>query len=289
MRVWKAFDTEVRSLAFAPDGAALAVGGLTGVKLFDTRTGQGRWSAGEKDGFARVAFTPDGWAVVALVGMRLLVLDAATGREAARHSRRIGAFAVPAEPGELLVLTAGHDIAEFRRLNLHDGEVYWKKPLRYHGGVTRMALSPDGRTVGTVGSWEALLLDVESRAVQFVHRMRSDEGRPAALAFSPDGGAFVFAERSTLRACRTDSLDPSAAVPTEGPAFRDLAFRRDGKALLAVRAAAAVEERSAETWEPTRAFDWKAGRLGCVAVSPDGALAAAGSDSGKVVVWDLDL
>lgn len=289
MRAWKAFDVEVRSLAFAPDGAAIAAGALSGVKLFDTRTGRERWSAEERDGFARVAFTPDGAHVVALVGMRLLILDAADGRQLARHSRRVAAFAVPPEPGALLVLTAGMDIAEFRRLNLLSGEVLWGKPLRYHGGITRMALSPDGRTVGTVGDWEALLLDVETRAATFVHRMRSDEGRPAALAFAPDGGAFVFAERGTLHACRTDSLDPSAAVRTDGPAFRDLAFRRDGRALFATRGASAVEEWDAQTWEKTRAFDWKAGRLGCVAVSPDGALGAAGSGRGKVVVWDVDL
>jgi hypothetical protein len=37
------------------------------------------------------------------------------------------------------------------------------------------------------------------------------------------------------------------------------------------------------------AFDWDMGRLRSVAFSPDGMLAAAGNDKGKIVVWDVDL
>ena len=37
-----------------------------------------------------------------------------------------------------------------------------------------------------------------------------------------------------------------------------------------------------------RTFTWDIGRMRSVAFSPDGLLAAAGSDTGKVVVWDVD-
>ncbi|HEY2784230.1 MAG TPA: hypothetical protein VGJ05_04570 [Fimbriiglobus sp.] len=36
-----------------------------------------------------------------------------------------------------------------------------------------------------------------------------------------------------------------------------------------------------------RCFDWKLGRLMCLALAPDGTRAAAGSESGKVVIWDV--
>ena len=45
----------------------------------------------------------------------------------------------------------------------------------------------------------------------------------------------------------------------------------------------------ADTRAQLRTLDWKAGRLASVAFSPDGALAAAGTEDGKIVVWDVDV
>lgn len=290
MRTWTAFTTPVRAFAFAPDGATLACASPgAGVKLFEVATGRGLWHFSESSFDPQVAFTPDGAKLVALVKQRIAVLDVADGRELARHSRMLAGFAVPPEPNELLVVTAGMDTAEFRRLNLVDGTVLWKKVLQYHGGITRVELSPDAKTLGTVGAWEAMLLDVGTRKIRHAQRLKADARRTRALAFAPDGTELVFAERSTLHAMSVDAPEQVRSTDFDGPAFHDLAFRRDGRGLFAVRGTPSVEELSADTWEPLTAHDWKAGKLVRVAVSPDGAVAAAGSDSGKVVVWDVDL
>jgi WD40 repeat protein len=36
-------------------------------------------------------------------------------------------------------------------------------------------------------------------------------------------------------------------------------------------------------------YTWNIGRMRSIAFSPDGTLAAAGSDTGKIIVWDVDV
>ncbi|WP_162672831.1 hypothetical protein [Gemmata massiliana] len=62
-----------------------------------------------------------------------------------------------------------------------------------------------------------------------------------------------------------------------------------GKYLAATSNDATVKVYDTTTWELSRTFTWNIGRMRSIAFSPDGALAAAGGDAGKVVVWDVDL
>jgi WD40 repeat protein len=71
--------------------------------------------------------------------------------------------------------------------------------------------------------------------------------------------------------------------------FTGLAFHPSGRYLAAISNDATVKFYDTVTWTLTRAFDWDIGRLRSIAFSPDGMLAAAGGDKGKIVVWDVDL
>ncbi len=70
--------------------------------------------------------------------------------------------------------------------------------------------------------------------------------------------------------------------------FTGIAVHPDGRRVLATCNDETVREYDAVTLQELRAYGWKVGRLRCVAIAPDGLTAAAGSDTGKVVVWDLE-
>ena len=71
--------------------------------------------------------------------------------------------------------------------------------------------------------------------------------------------------------------------------FTGLAFHPSGRFLAATSNDNTVKLYDTSTWTMAHAFDWQIGRLRSIAFSFDGMLAAAGSDKGKVVVWDFDL
>ena len=71
--------------------------------------------------------------------------------------------------------------------------------------------------------------------------------------------------------------------------FTGLAFHPSGRFLAATSNDATVKLYDTATWKVAHAFNWDIGRLRSVAFSPDGTLAAAGGDKGKIVVWDVDV
>jgi hypothetical protein len=71
--------------------------------------------------------------------------------------------------------------------------------------------------------------------------------------------------------------------------FTSLAFHPSGRFLAATSNDQTVKLYDTTSWELAKTFTWDIGRMRSIAFSPDGTLAAAGSDTGKVVVWDVDL
>jgi WD40 repeat protein len=71
--------------------------------------------------------------------------------------------------------------------------------------------------------------------------------------------------------------------------FTSLAFHPSGRFLAATSNDATVKLYDTSNWSLATTYTWDIGRMRSVAFSPDGLLAAAGSDTGRVVVWDVDV
>ena len=112
----------------------------------------------------------------------------------------------------------------------------------------------------------------------------------AVITVAPDGRQIVAAVVSHLYVFSPDDLKGKHVASNDGPKhFTGIAFHPSGKYLAATSNDETVKLYDTATWEVARTFIWNIGRMRSVAFSPDGALAAAGSDKGKVVVWDVDL
>jgi WD40 repeat protein len=110
------------------------------------------------------------------------------------------------------------------------------------------------------------------------------------LAFTADGSKLlVRAESRTVRLF--DAATGGAAgelVHPRRPYVTALAVHPRGPVACA-RTDGTVTFWDAQKREQLRTLDWKAGKLVSVAFAPDGALAAAGTEDGKVIVWDVDV
>ena len=86
------------------------------------------------------------------------------------------------------------------------------------------------------------------------------------------------------------AADPCPCViRTDWPNLRGMVFHPSGRFLLTVAEGSTVSLWETNTWTIRQEFDWKIGNLRSVGVSLNGYLAAVGSDSGVVTVWDWEV
>jgi WD40 repeat protein len=70
--------------------------------------------------------------------------------------------------------------------------------------------------------------------------------------------------------------------------FTGLTFSPDGRFLATSGNDGLVRFWEGSSGESREAFDWRIGKVLCVAFAPDGMRAAAGGSNGDIVVWDVD-
>jgi WD40 repeat protein len=111
------------------------------------------------------------------------------------------------------------------------------------------------------------------------------------LQFSPDGSRLVIRAGTSLLVwdARDLSRKPQKIRGERKGHFTGLAFHPTGRYLAATNHNETVTLFDTESWRPAATYAWDIGRMRSVAFSPDGALAAAGSDTSQIVIWDVDL
>lgn len=288
---WKAHAKPICSIAFTPDssGVVTASGDET-VKLWDwaNKSELRSWPGSQYS--APLSVSPDGrfvarggnGATVWPIGTIVPVLESAGFTEAVDFS-----------PDSATFVTHGNTSDTLRRWS-----VPTFRPLGGAWGGPRtagnfppgaMGFSPDGAILATTLGLSVLILrdsstgeelgrltPAKSTPAQVSHMAWTTDGRHLAAIYGPV--LIVWDVVSRAEVCRRQ---PSKKH------FKGLSSAPDGRLLTACNDNS-LQVWSPPDWQESAAFDWKIGKLVCVAVSRDGAVAAAGSSTGKVIVWDLD-
>jgi WD40 repeat protein len=306
----------VENLAFAPDGARLAAGGVRGpVEVWDTRTGERT----HMPHFAAlmshdaIHFHPDGTLFLGCVlGLRRINLDANTREDCSPDQFPSHYFAIAPDGSFLL---AERDNTVVRVACRADYLREWEAPFHLNvptagalcaglavmpGGKRFVTLERCGRTPEHESRFPDLVTD--SRDVSAVVLRACATGKvlqyapgPVALAerpvFSPDGKLLVVLGGRSLSAYRTAELsEPAVKMTNEVKRnFTGVAFHPSGQFLAAASNDATVRLIDTATWQEARSFTWELGKMRSVCFSPDGLRLAAGAEKGQIVIWDVDL
>jgi WD40 repeat protein len=113
---------------------------------------------------------------------------------------------------------------------------------------------------------------------------------PDQMILSPDSLTVACRTRNTIRIYpATGSWGQVPVITNDGKQhFTGIAYHPSGKWVAATSNDKSVKMYDAASGQLTQTFTWDIGRMRSIAFNPDGTTAAAGSDTGKVVVWDVD-
>jgi WD40 repeat protein len=295
---------QIEQLTFAPCGRALVGNVESGLCVWrDFADGQTPDWVSDSKYLRDPQFTADGrWLFAGATSLKRFDLDA--GRQCALKPWHDGVICCAVSPAEPLMLATQFEVgtkgvtrvALWRCDDLTRKGKVWQRDFRDRPFRVWPHFLPGGDRFARVE------IDTSARGRSLVHRIWTHDaatgqplGEPVAVphdgTVSPDGRWLFNVDGTSINLWPLEggADRKPVRIRNEGRKhFTGVAFHPSGKYLAAASTDESVKIYEAATGREARTFAWQIGKMRSVAFSPDGSVAAAGSDRGKVVVWDVD-
>ncbi len=289
MQVIDAFDSyeTVRSVAASPDGRFLAATASFAVTLIDWQTGQIINTVTTATPVGQMVFTADGKWLVFAFAEGLFRIATTPGATAIRISPGAFAGGVAIAPSGTTLIATTRGFRQSARL------LRWELPswqsisgFDFWSPFQRLAISPNGAFVAGIAPDTFELRFAISGGLSGRHLVRYvGEG---FLAFPRDSRTVLFGWESDLYGMETHAGGTVLRASSPGAAFVDAAFLGNGYHLATADSTSMLRVWSAESWQVVREYDWAVGEITCLAAATDGLSCVCGTDSGRLVLFDVD-
>jgi WD40 repeat protein len=289
MRVIDAFDTPVQTVTVSPDGRFVSATTNFRVRVWDWITGEQVSELGVIEPGRQVFSTDSRWLIDITKNAlsRRNLRAEPVGRVTHIGNGFSGGLAISPD-GKTLVATrtgAQRD-TPLERFSLPD----WRPLSGFDvwSPFERLAFSPNGEYIAGINHDSFELRYAASGGINDRQRAQG-WGHSVYLTFPRHSEAVVYGWDAEFHVMDTRNGNVMKRVrAAKDQLFLDASFLGSGQQLATVDGSPMMQVWSANSWDVSREYDWDTGGLTCVAVTADGLAGVCGTDTGKLVVFDVD-